>query len=151
MDDDRCVSRGDARFKKGDEVMAHVDGHYKPARVTLVHDKKRTFAYDLLIVPETPSSELRSVTAREDLDIFVRSVARFKPGDKVMCSNANQEMVPGTVEKSYNPHWVYEVKLASGERMYVREDSDRYCQRAEVSSGAGEKPAKFEDVKKGFF
>jgi len=121
-DSDICVVRGDPRFSVGDTVMARRSRGYEKGVILEVQSKANTFAYRMRMMDQTES------IAPEDLDIFVRPVARFAVGDKVFAQvNGNYE--PGLVDAVYHPKWTYAVKLESGNVVIAPEDHDRFVKK----------------------
>merc|ERR1712037_944752 len=121
MDCDNYIRKGDPRFKIGDEVVANYTGSYKKGRVTEVVSERNFYSYKVqLLEGRTPAT----CTAPEDLNRFIRPVARFEKGAEVL-ANVEQEFVPGTIEAVYHPNWVYAVRLDAGNVVFVPEDTDQ--------------------------
>jgi hypothetical protein len=106
-DSDQFVKKGDPRFKVGDAVVANYQGGYKNGTVKEVLSKKIHDSYRISL------SAGGECTAPEDLNRFVRPVARFEKGAEVLVNNGS-EYVPATVEAVYHPAWIYLVKLDAG-------------------------------------
>jgi len=106
-DSDQFIKKGDPRFKVGDEVVANYQGGYKSGAVIEVLSKRIHNAYRIKL------SAGGECTAPEDINRFVRPVARFEKGAEVLVNNGS-EYVPATVEAVYHPAWIYLVKLEAG-------------------------------------
>jgi hypothetical protein len=120
-DHDNFVVKGDPRFKAGDDVMANYNGGYKRGKVVEVKENKTFNAYGIKIV----EGDGGSCEAPEDLNQFVRPVARYEKDAKVL-ANVGGEFKPGTIEAVYHPNWVYAVRLDAGNVVCVPEDTDQF-------------------------
>jgi len=120
-DDDVCVVKGEPRFKVGDVVMASRN-EYQRGKVAAVTPTKCSTSYEI---------ELDSgitCTAPEDTNAFVRPLARFTEGTKVL-ARVGSGFVPGEIVKCYHPQWVYAVKLDLGQVVFAPEDLDTFVKK----------------------
>lgn len=123
VDGDDYVVKGDPRFKKGDDIMFNKEGSYCKGQISEVREEQLSNGYSI-----TVKGEKRVWTAPEDLDVFVRPIARYKKGTKVL-AKVNDEYVPGTIESLYHPNWVYSVRLDAGNVVYVPRDEDIFMKK----------------------
>lgn len=116
-DTDECVTKADPRFKVGDEVVANHENSYKKGEITAVGEGQSAYQIKL-----EDSSE---IFAPADSNTCVRSIARFKIGDKVQ-ANIGGELLPGIVEQVYHPMWVYAIRVEEKGLVYAPEDNDAF-------------------------
>lgn len=125
VDSDEYVVLGDPRFKEGDTAMARVSQGYRKVTVKEVMKAKASISYHLELEDGV------KVTAPEDMNLFIRPVARFQKGDKVS-ANVDQEFTPGVIEAVYHPAWVYAIKLEkTGNVVFAPEDKDAFVKKRE--------------------
>jgi len=122
-DSDDYVVKGEPRFKVGDAIMFNQEGTYRKGEISEVRDEKIRTAYSISV-----KGEKRSWNAPEDIDNFVRPMARYKKGTKVL-AKVQDEYVPGTIEAVYHPNWVYSVRLDAGNLVYVPRDEDMFMKK----------------------
>jgi len=118
QDSDEFVVKGDPRFKVGDKCMAFYEGSYAKGKITEVKNEGTRIAYTVKLAGGGPVFQIL-----EDLNRFIRPVARYDKGMKVL-ANVAQQFVPGTIEACYHPNWVYAVRLDAGNVVFVPEDTD---------------------------
>lgn len=123
VDSDEYVMKGEPRFKVGDSVMFNQEGAYRKGEISEVRDEKIRTAYSISV-----KGEKKTWNAPEDTDNFVRPMARYKKGTKVL-AKVQDEYVPGTIEAVYHPNWVYSVRLDKGNLVYVPRDEDLFMKK----------------------
>eukprot|EP00930_Biecheleria_cincta_P017834 TRINITY_DN14073_c0_g1_i1.p1 TRINITY_DN14073_c0_g1~~TRINITY_DN14073_c0_g1_i1.p1 ORF type:complete len:281 (+),score=45.30 TRINITY_DN14073_c0_g1_i1:297-1139(+) len=122
VDCDQYVKKGDPRFKVGDDVMINMEGGYKSGNISEVIDKGTYTAYKATV-------DKMAIDVPEDLNQFVRQIARFTKGTEVLAKMSDGYQ-PGTIEALYHPQWVYSVRLkAAGNVVYVPEDVDAFVKK----------------------
>jgi len=124
-DHDDCIKKGDPRFKVGESVMANTGQCYSQGTITGVEEKKTVTQYAIKL-----NEEQGTVHAPADLDVFVRRIARFKEGDKVLARHSEDGYVPGTVMRTYHPKWVYAIELQDGSVVTAPSDVDAFVKKA---------------------
>jgi hypothetical protein len=107
-DSDQFIKKGDPRFKVGDTVVANYHGGYKNGTVIEVISKRIQHSYRIRL------SAGGECTAPDDLNRFVRPLARFEKGAEVLVNINGSGHVPATVEEVYHPAWIYLVKVDAG-------------------------------------
>ncbi|CAK0808286.1 unnamed protein product [Prorocentrum cordatum] len=117
-DSDQFIKKGDPRFKVGDAVVANYQGGYKKGTVIEVLSERTHSSYRIRLEAGG------ECTAPDDLNKFVRPVARFEKGAEVLVNNGS-EYLPATVEAVYHPGWTYLVKLDGGNLVPVPHDVDQ--------------------------
>jgi len=122
-DADDCIEKGEPRFKIGDEVMANQNCGYKKGRIVEVKDEKNRTSYSIKMIDGG-----QVLTAPDDLNMYVRPLARFTKGTKVV-ANVNHQETPGTIEAVYNPNWVYAIRLDAGNVVFAPEDMDCFIKK----------------------
>jgi len=127
MDSDNFIMKGNPRFKIGDEVVANYQGGYKKGKITEINNARTYTSYGIQL---TEGEKPATCNAPEDLNRFVRPLARYEKGTKVLANVAN-EFVPGVIEAVYHPNWVYAVRLDAGNVVFVPEDIDHFMKKAE--------------------
>jgi len=127
-DHDDVIVKADPRFQAGDKIMANQGGGYQQGTVVEVKDEPCRTAYRIKLEKEEGKEEGdNECFAPEDVNQFVRPVARFKKGDKVMARVSGGQYAEGVVEDMYNPEWVYTIRLtAQGNTVMAPEDSDGF-------------------------
>eukprot|EP00928_Gymnodinium_smaydae_P061291 TRINITY_DN45406_c0_g1_i1.p1 TRINITY_DN45406_c0_g1~~TRINITY_DN45406_c0_g1_i1.p1 ORF type:complete len:521 (-),score=96.41 TRINITY_DN45406_c0_g1_i1:250-1812(-) len=118
-DSDVCVIRGDARFEVGQKVMANRSRGYEPGVIVAVTPTKTSYSYRI------KCEDGEECVAPTDLNQYVRAVARFKKGTKVL-AKISDSYVPGVIEAVNHPQWVYLIKLRDGNVVTAPEDEDSY-------------------------
>jgi len=130
-DSDDCVVKGPPRFAVGDEGVCSRDVGWTKCRVEEVRDEGLKTMYKVQVIEGSTEGDM--VCVPEDTNRFMRRIARFKKGDKVM-ANVGQQFSPGTVEVVYHPEWVYKIHLDCGEDVYAPEDSDGYVRQHDIAA-----------------
>lgn len=140
-DHDDFVSKAEPRYKVGDKVMAARDGGYKKGTVKeVINDKIRT-GYRILMTDGSGEEK-----APEELYQYLRPIARFDKGDKVL-ARVGKDYAPGIVEAVYHPKWVYAIKLGDGNVVMAPEDADDFVkempgQRRKSASGGSNRKSR---------
>eukprot|EP00927_Polykrikos_kofoidii_P056005 TRINITY_DN50187_c0_g1_i1.p1 TRINITY_DN50187_c0_g1~~TRINITY_DN50187_c0_g1_i1.p1 ORF type:complete len:553 (+),score=116.68 TRINITY_DN50187_c0_g1_i1:33-1691(+) len=122
-DCDDTIKKGKRRFKPGDTVMVNREGSFKKAKITEVKEEKLRTGYSVKM-----ESDKSVVNFPEDISKFIRPIARFTAGTKVL-ANVGSEWVAGKIEDIYSPNWVYSVRLDTGNVVYVPEDVDKLVKK----------------------
>merc|ERR1719183_2735187 len=108
--------------------MANYHGGYVKVTIDKVLEEPTSVGYDMKLA-NGGKNDLGWLTDPADLDNFLRPIARFKEGTKVLASVDGGRM-PGKVEKCYHPNWVYAIRLDRGGLVYAPEDIDMFVQKA---------------------